>query len=78
MASNSRVYSKGVINKKITIPFDKITNDIETILLNRIIKKYEDKCILEGYIKKNSCKILQHSQHTYLLLENKSHIQTLY
>ena len=61
MASNSRLYSKGVINKKITIPFDKITNDIETILLNRIIKKYEDKCILEGYIKKNSCKILQHS-----------------
>ena len=51
MASNSRLYSKGVINK-ITIPFDKITNDIETILLNRIIKKYEDKCILEGYIKK--------------------------
>ena len=61
MAANGRLYSKGVISKKIIIPFDKITNDIQRVLLNRVIKKYEDKCILEGYIKKNSCKILQHS-----------------
>ena len=61
MAANGRLYSKGVISKRIIIPFDKITNDIQRVLLNRVIKKYEDKCILEGYIKKNSCKILQHS-----------------
>lgn len=64
MASNGRLYSKGVISKRITIPFDKITNDIQRLLLSKIIKKYEDKCILEGYIKKNSCKILQHSSGT--------------
>jgi len=61
MASNSRLYSKGVISKKITIPYDKITNDIQRLLLSKIIKRYEDKCILEGYIKKNSCKLLQYS-----------------
>ena len=61
MAANGRLYSKGVISKRIIIPFDKITNDIQRVLLNRVIKNYEDKCILEGYIKKNSCKILQHS-----------------
>ena len=32
MASNSRLYSKGVISKKITIPYDKITNDIQILL----------------------------------------------
>ena len=52
MAANGRLYSKGVISKRIIIPFDKITNDIQRVLLNRVIKKYEDKCILEGYIKK--------------------------
>jgi len=61
MASKGRLYSKGVICKKVSIPFDKITNDIDKQLLSKIVKKYEDKCILEGYIKKNSCKIMQYS-----------------
>lgn len=64
MASNSRLYSKGVISKRVTIPFDKITNDIKKLLLKKIVKTYEDKCILEGYIKNNSCQILQHTSGT--------------
>ena len=33
MAANGRLYSKGVISKRIIIPFDKITNDIQRVLL---------------------------------------------
>ena len=55
------LYSKCILAKKLKIPFNTIGPNIIKKIEATLIKKYEGKCILEGYIKTNSCKILSYS-----------------
>jgi DNA-directed RNA polymerase subunit E'/Rpb7 len=55
------VYSKKFIQKKITIPIYKINSDIKNIIENIISIDIEGKCIVEGFIKPNTVKLLNYS-----------------
>jgi len=55
------IYFKNIITKEVLIPFNNVGDNIEEILKEKIKHKYEGKCIPEGYIKKNSSRIITYS-----------------
>ena len=60
----NNIYSLGLINKIISIPVIYIGENLKSILLKYISEQYEGKCIVEGYIKKNSIDIISYSSGT--------------
>ena len=60
MSKNNNIYTRVLLSKKITVPFNEINNDLQNLLLN-IIKKNEGLCIDEGYIKPGSIKLVSYS-----------------
>tara|TARA_B110001450_G_scaffold256524_1_gene287363 strand:+ start:2113 stop:3000 length:888 start_codon:yes stop_codon:yes gene_type:complete len=55
------IYSKCIISREIVIPITYVGNNIKQTLEKSIINEIEGKCIVEGYIKPNSIKILSYS-----------------
>ena len=55
------IYSRCLITKTITLPITAIGNNISETIENIIKINFEGKCIVEGYIKTNSSKIVTHS-----------------
>jgi DNA-directed RNA polymerase subunit E'/Rpb7 len=54
-------YSRCLITKNISIPITVIGKNIQYTLEQDIKNKYEGKCLVEGYVKKDSTKIITHS-----------------
>lgn len=71
---NYNVYiEKNIITRSIAIPINKIGKNVERHILNIISNDIEGKCITEGYVKKNSSKIITFSsgklQDIYVVFE---------
>jgi len=61
MTSRQNIYSKSILTKKIRLPIKNINKHINDTLKKIIVDAYEGKCVLEGYIKKNSYKLISTS-----------------
>ena len=55
------IYSKGLISKEVNIPITYIGNNIKQTLEQTIINEIEGKCIVEGFIKPDSVKLINYS-----------------
>ena len=55
------IYSRCLITKNISLPITAIGKNILDTLEQTIKSKFEEKCLVEGYVKKNSIKIITHS-----------------
>lgn len=60
------LYLKSILTKSIKIPFNTIGPNLEKRMVNIIKKRYEGKCILEGFIKPDSCNIVSYSSGTVI------------
>ena len=60
MSSNS-IYLKKTIRKNILISFNEIQRNIDEVILNKLKSLYENKCIEDGFIKKDSINIIERS-----------------
>ena len=56
----NNIFIKSLITRKVSLPFYLVGNNIDDTL-HDILLALECKCIKEGYVKKNSIKILTHS-----------------
>jgi len=54
-------YSKSIINKNISLPITLVGKNISEIIEKYLKENYEGKCIVEGYIKKDSIRVVSHS-----------------
>jgi len=63
------IFSKNVITRKITIPFNSIGGNIKEIIVDKLRMNLEGKCVNEGYVKKDSITILSYSSG---VIENNS------
>ena len=59
--SKNGIYNKAILARKISIPFNKLGNNFEQIILETISRDIDGVCITEGYIKPDSINILQYS-----------------
>ena len=55
------VYSRSLITVNIQLPINVIGKNLEQTIENTIIAMVEGKCIVEGYVKKGSIKVITHS-----------------
>jgi len=55
------IYMSSMITRKVSIPMEKIGKNIKPLLEKIISSQVEGKCIVEGYIKPNSVKIITYS-----------------
>lgn len=62
--SDSLLYSRAVLCQKVQLPFVIVGTNIETTIRHTISSKIEGKCIVEGYVKPGSIKIVSISSGT--------------
>ena len=58
------VYSRCLITRKIVLPITSIGKNLQEVVEENIKANFEGKCVVEGYIKPNSCKIITYSSGT--------------
>jgi ACT domain-containing protein len=58
------LYSKTILTTKVVIPFILVGSNVETTIKNTISNKVEGKCIVEGYVKPESVRIIKFSSGT--------------
>lgn len=60
----SLLYSRAVLSQKVQLPFILVGTNIEKTIQHTISSKIEGKCIVEGYVKPGSIKIINISSGT--------------
>jgi len=55
------VYLKSLLNQKVTLSINEIGNNLKQNLEKKIAAKIEGKCIVQGFIKPNSTRIVNYS-----------------
>ena len=55
------VYSRCLITRKIVLPITSIGKNLQEVIEENIKANFEEKCVVEGYIKPNSSKIITYS-----------------
>jgi hypothetical protein len=55
------VYSRSLITKTICLPIGVISKNLDKTIEETVISTVEGKCIVEGYVKQNSVKIITYS-----------------
>jgi len=55
------VYSRCLITRKIVLPITSIGKNLQEVIEDNIKSSFEGKCLVEGYIKPNSSKIITYS-----------------
>lgn len=55
------IYSRCLITRKIVLPITSIGKNLQEVIEENIKSSFEGKCVVEGYIKPNSSKIITHS-----------------
>lgn len=55
------IYSRGLLTRKIILPIHYIGDNLDSVIENKIKDDYEGKCIVEGFVKKDTTKIIKYS-----------------
>ena len=58
---NQTVYTRCLINRKIVLPITSIGKNLQEVIEDNVKANFEGKCLVEGYIKDNSSKIITYS-----------------
>ena len=58
---NQTVYTRCLINRKIVLPITSIGKNLQEVIEENVKANFEGKCLVEGYIKDNSSKIITYS-----------------
>jgi len=55
------IYSRCLLTRKIVLPINFIGKSLDDVIENYIQNNFEGKCVVEGYVKPNSSKIIRYS-----------------
>lgn len=81
-AISSSIYSNCLISRHISVPIVEIGKNIAEVIKSYIVQQFEGKCIVEGYIKPTSTKIINYSsgivKSTYIIFEVVFECQTCF
>ena len=74
--TTSNIYNSAILTKKIYLNIDDVNSYIRNKLESKLKELYEDKCNIDGFIKKNSIKLLNYSSGKIDNYSNKIMFQT--
>lgn len=55
------LYMENVLTRNVNLPFTKIGKNVKELLHKRLVDTLEGKCVIEGYIKDNSVRVINYS-----------------
>lgn len=55
------IYSRCLLTRKVVLPIKNIGKNLEDVIEEYVHNNFEGKCVVEGYIKSNSIKIIRYS-----------------
>jgi DNA-directed RNA polymerase subunit E'/Rpb7 len=58
------IYMLTVFTRKVTVPFTAVGANIKEVLQKKLIHELEGRCVLEGFIKPNSVRVINYSSGT--------------
>jgi DNA-directed RNA polymerase subunit E'/Rpb7 len=58
---SQNIYSRCLLTRKIVLPITFIGKNLEEVIEEYIHSNFEGKCLVEGFVKPNSCKIIRYS-----------------
>jgi DNA-directed RNA polymerase subunit E'/Rpb7 len=58
---SQNIYSRCLLTRKIVLPITFIGKNLEEVIEEYIHNNFEGKCLVEGFVKPNSCKIIRYS-----------------
>jgi hypothetical protein len=53
------IYSRGLLTRKIVLNINLIGKNLDQVIEQYVHDNFEGKCLVEGYIKPNSCKVIR-------------------
>ena len=56
------IYSRCLLTRKIVMPITFIGKNLDDVVEKYIQNNIEGKCLVEGFVKPNSCKIIRYSK----------------
>jgi len=62
----SSIYHRGLLTKSVVLPFNVIGKNLDETLESYIHSNFEGKCVVEGYVRPNSTKIIKYSSGTII------------
>ena len=73
-AAINPIYSRCLISRKIILPITAVGGNIKDIIEKSVSEKFEGRCLVEGFVKPNSSKVISYSCGTiekgiYILFE---------
>jgi len=72
------LFTKNILVKEINIPFQHVGNNLHDYLEFKLKNMYENKCIEEGFIKRNSIKLIENGLSYGLLKDNDIFFNVLF
>ena len=57
----NNIYTTNLINYNLSIPFKFVGKDVADVITKEIKERIEGKCIRDGYIKENSCRVITYT-----------------
>ena len=60
-SATASIYAQSMITRSVSIPMAAIGSNLDDIIHTNIVASYEGKCVVEGYIKTDSVKIVTYS-----------------
>ena len=57
----SSIYTKCMINRTISLPITVIGKNLKSTIETNVASSFEGKCVVEGFVKPNSCKLITYS-----------------
>ena len=68
------IYSRCLITRKIILPITAVGGNIKEIIEKSVVEQFEGRCLVEGYVRPNSVKVITYSCGTiergiYILFE---------
>uniref|UniRef100_A0A6C0DI89 Uncharacterized protein n=1 Tax=viral metagenome TaxID=1070528 RepID=A0A6C0DI89_9ZZZZ len=66
------IYSRSIVSRNIRLPIVTIGNNLTQVIEEYIVDHFEGKCVVEGFIKPNSTKIISYSSGTIVMGVNVS------
>ena len=67
----SSIYTRCMINRTITIPITAVGKNLKSTIETNIAANFEGNCVVEGFVKPNSCKLITYSSG---LIQKGDHI----
>lgn len=55
------IYSRGLLTRKVVLPINYIGKNLDEVIEEYVQNTFEGKCVIEGYIKPKSTKIIRYS-----------------